>query len=206
MKVTFAIFFIYTNICKYLGSWFNIAIKIKKRYQGRQRQKYNDIINEAIRFPELLVITDKGEKLGIMSREKALKEAEKRNLDLVLISKSGIKPVAKIIDYGKFSYERKRKQEEIKKNTKIIEQKEIRLTANIAENDLNIKINRARNFISKGNRVKVSLMFKGREMGNKQKGYETMQKFIDKMEDIAKIEKSPKLMGRFYNVFLIPKK
>lgn len=188
----------------YLRSWFSIAIKIKKRYQGRQRNFNNDIINERIRFPKLLVVTNDGEKLGIMSREEALNEAEKRNLDLVLISKNAENPVAKIIDYGKFAYERKRKQEETKKKTKIISQKEIRLTANIAENDLNFKIERAKEFLSKGYHVKISLMFKGREMTNREKGYELMDKVILKLEDIAKVEKSPKLVGRFYNVFLIP--
>ncbi|BDV02326.1 MAG: translation initiation factor IF-3 [Candidatus Hepatoplasma vulgare] len=152
----------------------------------------------------LLVIANDGEKLGVMSREDALKESEKRNLDLVLISKNSENPVAKIIDYGKFSYERKRKQEDIKKKTKIISQKEIRLTANIAENDLNFKISRAKEFLAKGYHVKISLMFKGREMSNKEKGYELMEKVISQLEDIAKVEKSPKLVGRFYNVFLIP--
>ncbi len=182
-----------------------IAIKIKKRYQGRQREVNKDVINESIRDKELLVITFDGEKLGILSREEALREADKRELDLVLIAPQGKPPVAKIIDYGKYRYDKKKKEQEIKKNTKIVEQKEIRLSANIGQHDLDVKIKNAIKFLEKGNKLKVSLAFKGRELSNTEVGKEKMNIFLEEIKEFSVIEKEPKLIGRFYNVYLAPK-
>lgn len=181
-----------------------IAIKIKKRYQGRQRDFHNDFINRNIKFDKLLVIGPNGEKLGILSKSEALIEADKYELDLVLITSKSNPPVAKIIDYGKFRFERKKKESESKKNQKQIETKEIRLRPNIGENDLNVKIKSARIFLRKGNRVKISLSFKGREMTNKEIGLQTINKFLKSLEDIAQIDSYPKQDGRFLNALISP--
>lgn len=139
-----------------------------------------------------------------MPKVQALAEADKRELDLVLISDKGDIAVAKIIDYGKFKYERKKKESENKKNQKIIETKEIRLRPNIGQHDLDVKVKRARDFIEKGNRVKVSLSYRGREMANKQVGMDTINNFLEAMSDIAQIDKHPKMNGRFLDANISP--
>ena len=132
--------------------------------------------------------------------------AFEKNLDLVLISKNANPPVAKIMDYKKYKFEKRKKDKEKIKNTKIVQQKEIRLSSSIEKNDLQFKIKNARKFLEKGNKVKVSLSFKGRKLMNKDKGFETMNFFLKEVEDVAKIEKEPKLNGRFYDAYLAPKK
>uniref|UniRef100_A0A6A7G646 Translation initiation factor IF-3 n=1 Tax=Hirondellea gigas TaxID=1518452 RepID=A0A6A7G646_9CRUS len=196
------LFIYYYNILK--RRLINIAIKIKKRYQGRQRDTHRDFINEGIRAKELLVIDQNGEKLGIISRAEALRKADEAELDLILISDKGEITVAKIADYGKFKYERKKKESETKKNQKIIETKEVRLRPNIGQHDLDVKIKAARKFIEKGNRVKVSLSYRGREMANKEVGLQTINNFLDQFEDIAQIDKRPKLTGRFLDAYISP--
>ncbi len=184
----------------------NIAIKIKKRYQGRQREVNKDIINDDIRANELLVIAPDGEKLGVMSKSDALNKADEYELDLVLIAPGGKPPVAKIIDYGKYKYERKKKESEAKKNQKTVETKEIRLRPNIGQHDIDVKMKAARKFLEKGNRVKVSLSFRGkRELVNKEVGVETLRQFITALEDISTPDKPPKMVnGRFLDVLLMP--
>lgn len=181
-----------------------IAIKIKKRYQGRQRDTHRDFINQDIRARELLVIANDGEKLGVMPKHDALRKADEADLDLVLISDKGEIAVAKIIDYGKFKYERKKKESENKKNQKIVETKEIRLRPNIGQHDIETKARHARAFLSKGHRVKVSLSYRGREMANKDVGVSTINKFLDELSDIAQIDKRPKLTGRFLDSYISP--
>ncbi len=139
-----------------------------------------------------------------MSKTEALKKADEYELDLVLISDKGEVAVAKIIDYGKFKYERKKKESEAKKNQKQVETKEVRLRPNIGQHDLDVKIRAAIGFIEKGNRVKVSLSYRGREMANKDVGFETIKKFLDAMEDIAQIDKQPKMNGRFLDAYISP--
>ncbi|AHK22451.1 Translation initiation factor IF-3 [Candidatus Hepatoplasma crinochetorum Av] len=185
---------------------FKIAIRIKKKYQGRQRDHHQDLINERIPYSikELLVIDSDGKKIGILNKSEALRQAREQELDLVIISKNAKIPVAKIIDYGKFRYERKKREQENKKKSKIIEQKEIRISANIGLNDLDVKIKSARGFIEKGNNVKISLAFKGRQIVSKEIGFEKMNQFIEKLNDIAQIDKKPQLNGRFYDAYLSP--
>ena len=153
-----------------------------------------------------MVITYKGEKLGVMSKSEALKKADEYELDLVLISDKGNIPVAKIIDYGKFKYERKKKESENKKKQKQNETKEVRLRPNIGIHDLNVKIKSARGFILKGNRVKISLSYRGREMANKEVGVETINKFLNELKDIAQIDRQPKMNGRFLDAYISPLK
>ncbi len=127
-------------------------------------------------------------------------------LDLVLIAPKANPPVAKIVDYGKYRYDKKKKEKEVKKNNKIIEQKEIRLSSSIGKHDFDVKVKRARVFIEKGNRVKVSLSFRGREITNKEVGFNTINNFLKELSDIAQIDKAPKINGRFLDANISPKK
>ncbi len=154
----------------------------------------------------MLVINPAGEKLGVMSKNDALKEASKFDLDLVLISDKGTVAVTKIVDYGKFKYERKKRESENKKNQKIIENKEVRLSPNIGQHDLDVRVKNAIRFLEKGSRVKVSLAFKGRQMANKDIGFETMKNFLDQLDEIAQVDKKPRLNGRFLDAYISPKK
>ena len=151
------------------------------------------MINEQIKDKEVRVVGAGGEQLGIMSSREALKLAQEAELDLVKIAPTAKPPVCKIIDYGKYKYEQIRKEKEAKKKQRIIELKEIRLSPNIEENDLNTKINAARKFISKGNKVKITLRFRGREMAHMQKSRHILDDFAEQLVDIATVEKAPKL-------------
>ncbi|MCH5255363.1 MAG: translation initiation factor IF-3, partial [Lachnospiraceae bacterium] len=153
-------------------------------------------INEQIRDKEVRVIGEDGEQLGIMSSKEALKLAEEAGVDLVKIAPTAKPPVCKIVDYGKFKYEQTRKEKEAKKKQKVIEIKEIRLSPNIDTNDLNTKINAARKFITKGDRVKVTLRFRGREMTHMNNSKHILDDFAEALAEIAVVEKAPKVEGR----------
>lgn len=162
-------------------------------------------INEEIRDKEIRVVSDDGEQLGIMSAAEALKIAESRNLDLVKIAPMAKPPVCKIMDYGKFRFEKAKKEKEAKKNQKTIEIKEIRLSLNIDTHDFETKINHARKFIASGNKVKVSIRFRGREMAHPELGQTIMKRCAEAMADCASVEKPAKLEGRQMLMFLAPK-
>ena len=166
----------------------------------------NHEINEEIIDKELRVIGDDGEQLGIMSAEEALKIAEEKELDLVKISPMAKPPVCKIVDYGKYKYEQIRKEKEAKKKQKTIEIKEIRLSPNIDTNDLNTKINAARKFLTKGDKVKVTLRFRGREMAHMNSSKHILDEFAEKLSDISVVEKAPKVEGRSMTMFLTEKR
>lgn len=140
-----------------------------------------------------------------MSSEKALDLAARKNLDLVKISPQANPPVCKIMDYGKYRFERAKREKEAKKKQHIMEIKEIRLSLNIDTHDFNTKLSQAKKFINAGNKIKVSIRFRGREMGHPDQGYQTMQRFAMGCEDIANIEKPAKLEGRNMLMFLAPK-
>lgn len=164
------------------------------------------MINEQIRDKEVRVIGADGEMIGIMSSREAMALAREAELDLVKISPNAKPPVCKIIDYGKFRYEQARKEKEAKKKQKMIEIKEIRLSPNIEENDLNTKVAAARKFLAKGDRVKVTLRFRGREMAHVQSSKQILDVFAEKLGDIAAVEKAPKLEGRNMSMFLTEKR
>ena len=164
------------------------------------------MINEQIRDREVRVIGENGEQLGIMSARDAMKLAREAELDLVKIAPTAKPPVCKIIDYGKYRYELARKEKEARKKQKIIEIKEVRLSPNIDVNDLNTKINNARKFITKGNKVKVTLRFRGREMAHMQASRHILDDFAKQLEDIAVIDKPSKVEGRTMVMFLTAKK
>lgn len=152
------------------------------------------------------VISENGEQLGIMSAKEAMKIAVEAELDLVKIAPTAKPPVCKIIDYGKYRYELARKEKEAKKKQKTVEVKEVRLSPNIEGNDLNTKVNNARKFIAKGNKVKVTLRFRGREMAHVQTSKHILDDFANMLEDVAVIEKAPKLEGRSMSMVLTEKR
>lgn len=163
-------------------------------------------INEQIRDKEVRVIGEDGEQLGIMSSKEAMRLAEEAGVDLVKIAPTAKPPVCKIVDYGKFKYEQTRKEKEAKKKQKVIEIKEIRLSPNIDTNDLNTKVSAARKFITKGDRVKVTLRFRGREMTHMNNSKHILDDFAEALSDIAVMEKAPKVEGRSMTMFLAEKR
>ena len=164
------------------------------------------MINEQIRDKEVRLIGEDGEQLGIMSSREALQLAREADLDLVKIAPTAKPPVCKIIDYGKYRYELARKEKEAKKKQKTIEIKEVRLSPNIDDNDLNTKVNAARKFIQKGDKVKVTLRFRGREMAHVQSSKQILDVFAERMADIAVVDKAPKMEGRSMTMFLTEKR
>ena len=162
-------------------------------------------INDEIRDKELRIIDTDGSQLGIMSASEALDKAAEKNLDLVKISPMAKPPVCKIMDYGKYRFEQAKREKEARKNQHIVDIKEIRLSLNLDTHDINTKLGHAKRFISEGDKVKVSIRFRGREMGHPELGYEIMRKFADSCAEFANIEKPAKLEGRNMLMFLAPK-
>ena len=160
------------------------------------------MINEQIRDKEVRVIGQEGQQLGVMSPKDAMKLAREAEVDLVKIAPSAKPPVCKLVDYGKYKYELVRKEKEAKKKQRTIEVKEVRLSPNIDVNDLNTKCNAARKFIEKGDKVKVSLRFRGREMAHVDSSKHILEDFAEKLSDIAVVDKAPKLEGRSMTMFL----
>lgn len=162
-----------------------------------KKDRYNgDLVNEKIRFPEVLVIGPDGESLGKMSRIDAYRKAESYELDLLCVAPQANPPVCKIINYGKYHFDAQKKAKEAKKNQKIIELKEIQLTPQIGQHDIETKVKAAIKFLEDGNKVKVGVRFKGRQMAHPEVGNETLNKFLEYVTDYATIEKKPVLDGR----------
>ena len=164
------------------------------------------MINEQIRDKEIRLIGENGEQLGIMSAREAMKLAEEAELDLVKIAPTAKPPVCKIIDYGKYRYELARKEKEAKKKQKVIEVKELRLSPNIDTNDLNTKINAAKKFLTKGDKVKVTLRFRGREMAHMNASKHILDDFAEALTEIAVVEKPAKVEGRSMTMVLAEKR
>ncbi len=158
-------------------------------------------INRQIRAKEVQLIGDEGEKLGVVSFEDAIAKAEDKNLDLVLVSPNANPAVCKIMNYGKYRFEQSKKEKEAKKKQKVLELKEIRVTPNIEEHDFGFKAKNAKKFIEDGNKVKLTVRFRGREVNNVKAGQMVLTKFIEALEEIAVVEKQPKLEGK--NMFTI---
>ena len=167
--------------------------------------KFDHQLNEEIQDKEIRLIGADGAQLGIMSADAANELAEEQGLDLVKISPNATPPVCKIMDYSKFCYDQKKKEKDNKKNQKVVEIKEIRMSPSIDTNDLNTKIKAAQKFLADGNRVKVSVRFRGREMAHTDIGEKLLLNFADACSEIANMEKNPKLEGRFMAIFLAPK-
>lgn len=167
--------------------------------------KQDFLINEQIRFTEVQVINQNGEKLGKMSTSKALDIAYEEGLDLVLVSPNKDNPVCKILNYSKYKFEMAKKAKEAKKNQKVIEIKEIRLSPNIDKHDLEVKAKNANKFIASGNKVKVSMRFRGRELNFVNQGKEIMKEFCSILEGVQ-VDKDPKMEGKNLTMFLSPAK
>ena len=158
-------------------------------------------INGQIKAKEVQLIDDQGEKLGVLSLREALEKAEEKNLDLVLVAPAANPPVCKIMNYGKYRFEQSKKEKEAKKKQKVLEVKEIRITPNIEEHDFEFKAKNARKFIEDGNKLKITVRFRGREINNSKMGEVVLNKFIEKLSDISVVEKTPKLEGK--NMFIM---
>ena len=167
--------------------------------------KLDHQLNEEIQDKEIRLIGADGAQLGIMSAEEANNMAEEQGLDLVKISPNAVPPVCKIMDYSKFCFDQKKREKEAKKNQKVVEIKEIRMSPSIDTNDLNTKVKAACKFLADGNRVKVSVRFRGREMAHTNLGEKLLMDFAEACSEIANMEKNPKLEGRFMAMFLTPK-
>ncbi len=163
-------------------------------------------VNEQIRDKEVRVISETGEQLGIMSSQEALKLAEEAGVDLVKIAPTANPPVVKIIDFSRYRYEQKRKEKDQKKKQNVIEVKEVRLTPNIDTNDLNTKVSAARKFLEKGNKVKVSLRFRGRELSRMGQSKYILDDFAAALAEVAQVDKPSKTEGRSLVMTLSPKK
>ena len=167
--------------------------------------KLNHQLNEEIRDKEIRVISNDGEQLGIMSPSTALEMAQEQDLDLVKISPNAVPPVCKIMDYGKFRFETLKKEKEARKNQHVVEIKEVRMSPNIDTNDFNVKVRSAVKFLKDGNRVKVTVRFRGREMAHTSIGEQLLIQFGENCAEVATVEKNPKLDGRHMAMFLSPK-
>lgn len=162
-------------------------------------------INEEIREKEVRLIDVEGEQLGVVSLKRAMEIAEERKLDLVNVAPNAKPPVCKILDYGKFKYETIKREKDARKNQKTITVKEIRLTPNIEIHDINVKARNANGFLKNGDKVKVSVRFRGREMGHTQIGRDVLKNFAELTEEFGTIEKGARLEGRNMVMFLTPK-
>ncbi len=174
--------------------------------QYPKQRENTERINDAIRAEEVRLIGDDGKLIGIVGIREALDIAEKRDLDLVEISPNAKPPVCKIIDYGKYKYKQQKREKDNKKKQHIITVKEVRFRPHTDTHDIETKVRKIREFIEDGDRVKISVMFRGREMAHKEMGRDTIDKVIALLEDVAKIDRMPKQEGRFLTAYLAAKK
>ena len=161
-------------------------------------------INEEIRDREVRVIDADGSQLGVMSSRDALRRAEEKNLDLVKIAPQAVPPVCKILDYGKYRFEQQKREKENRKNQKVVDIKEIRLSLNIDTNDFNTKVNQAAKFLAQGHKLKVSIRFRGREMAHTNLGLDVHHRFAEALAGKGVVDKQPKLEGRSMMMFMSP--
>ena len=163
------------------------------------------MINDEIQEKEIRLIGSDGEQMGLMSSAEAQKIADEQDLDLVMISPNAKPPVCKIMDYGKYRFEQNKKVKEAKKNQHVMDVKEIRMSPGIGENDFNTKLKNGQKFLADGDRVKVSVRFRGREMAHTNIGEKLLRDFAEKCAEVANLDKEPKLEGRSMSIFLSPK-
>jgi len=173
---------------------------------NKQRKGADEaLVNDAIRCKEMLVITDKGEKLGVLARNKALNEAENRGLDLVLVSPDANPPVAKMMDYSRFRFEQQKKLKEMKKNQKVVVVQEIQLSPTIEKHDFETKARKAKTILEKGNKVKISLRFFGRMIVHQDLGKDVIERFVESLSDCSTVESPIRLDGRTLFAVIAPK-
>lgn len=175
---------------KYFRRWLDISKEMN--------------VNESIRAREVRLIDSNGEQLGVKSRDEALKIAQTRNLDLVLVAPNAKPPVCRIMDYGKYRYEQQKKEKEARKKQKVINVKEVRFSPGIGEHDFNTKLRNARKFIQNGDKVKASVRFRGRAITHKELGQEVLDRLAEETKDIATVETKAKMEGRHMFMILAP--
>ena len=161
-------------------------------------------VNQEIRVPKVRVINEDGEQLGVMSIQEALSRAVDAGLDLVEIVPGAVPPVCKIIDYGKFRYDQTKREKESKKSQHQVKVKEIKFSANISSHDLTVKVTHAKEFLEKGNKVKITCAFRGREIMHPELGIKTMSQIIQQLDEVSMVEVEPKLLGKFLTMVLAP--
>ena len=193
-------------MCKWIVCAIHFFYVVSLMTLGRCKVIGDFMINEQIRDKEVRLLGEEGEQLGIMSAKEAQKLAEEAGLDLVKIAPTAKPPVCRIVDYGKFRYEQARREKEAKKKQRTIEVKEIRMSPNIDTNDLNTKVSAARKFLQKGDRVKVTLRFRGRELAHMSSSKYILDDFAEALSDVAQVEKAPKVEGRSMTMFLTEKR
>lgn len=186
----------------YLLKWRSEYLQNQAARQRRVTINTSIRINEAIRARELRVIGTSGEQLGIMSRTDALKVAEEAGVDLVEISPNADPPVAKVVDWGKFQYQKMKEQQKNRRNNKATELKQMRFGLKIGANDLDIKLRKIRGFLSEGHKVKILIVFRGREMAHKELGYVLVDKVVAELEDDAILEQKPVMAGRNLSIVI----
>jgi translation initiation factor IF-3 len=162
-------------------------------------------INEEIRDKEVRLISEDSEQLGIMSAAQAMEIAVEHGLDLVKIAPNSVPPVCKIMDYGKYRFEQSKREKEARRNQHVVEIKEIRMSPSIGDNDFNTKLKNGQKFLREGNRLKVAVRFRGREMAHTEIGEELLKRFAAGCDEVATVDKNPKLDGRHMSMFLSPK-
>jgi translation initiation factor IF-3 len=161
-------------------------------------------VNDQIRAKKVRLIDNEGEQIGIQNTNEAIRTAEERGLDLVEVAPQAKPPVCKIMDYGKYKYEQAKKRQKQKKNQNVMKVKEVQMGVKIMDHDFNVKLKQARRFLNDKNKVKVRIRFRGREMVHKDKGYDLMDRLIEKTEDIGKVESKAKMEGHSMLMFLTP--
>ena len=171
----------------------------------KPKQESNDLVNELIRFPVVLLIDENGQQLGVKKRDEALRIAELKNLDLLCVAPMAKPPVCKIINYGKYKFEQQKKLKEIKKNQKTIETKEVRLSPQTDIGDLKTKARAVEKWIKEGNKVKVTMRYRGRQLSHIDVGEDTLNKFLELVSEFTIVEKKPVLEGKFLMCFIAPK-
>ena len=164
----------------------------------------NHLLNEEIREPEVRLISEEGEQLGVMSGEQALKIAEEREMDLVLISPQAKPPVCKIMDYGKYRFELLKKEKENRKNQRIVDTKEIKMTPSIDTHDFETKMNHGKKFLTAGDKLKVTIRFRGREINHSSLGVQLLDRVAEALAECGNVEKKPKLEGRTLFMIVAP--
>jgi translation initiation factor IF-3 len=172
----------------------------------RPNRQSEDLVNELIRFPEMLVIDQNGTSLGVKSRYDALRIAREAQLDLLCVAPMAKPPVCKIVNYGKHRFEQQKKARETRKNQKVVETKEVRFTPQTDQHDLEVKAKATIKWLAEGNRVKVTVRYRGRQMAHMEIGAETMKRFLALIEEVAQVEKEPVVEGRHLFAFIAPKK
>ena len=183
-----------------LFAWENFV----KFWQVSTIAKDQTQVNEKIRAKELRLIGQNGDQIGVKSKREALEMAERVELDLVVVAPNAKPPVARIMDYGKYKFEQQKKEKEMKKKQKVINVKEIRLSPTIEEHDFQTKLKNGRKFLTKGDKCKVSIRFRGRAITHKEIGQRVLEKFADECKDIATVEQKPKMEGRQMFIMLAP--